>query len=775
MKTGRFAFWLSLLFSMILMINMLPCSIWANTADEETPSLSSAIDFTSDEYAITTLSFQDADAKSAYLAEFKVVGGLPPYTWSFKKGAKLPSPLSIKPSKDDSSIGIVSGKPSKPGDFPFTIQVTDSQKTVAEKSAILHINPAVSFSFLPPLPAGEAGVDLPVWTPTALGGNGAYSWKITKGVLPKGLNLDSTTGAISGNPQESGTYKFTLAVTDTLLGTAGKALTLKVYPALVISDISLPPADINVTYKTTTLKSTGGASKKTWSIIDGSLPDTTGLSMNNKGVFKGKPLPGSSDIYDFTVQVSDGIGVAEKDFSITIFDPLAVSPLPDGFIGRPYSWELNASGGSGGYKFKIVGALPAGLKYTASTATISGTPLSVGTSSLTIKVTDSLKGAVTSPLTLTVKETGEDTQQPTVVSVTPKQAATNVTVAAPVSAVFSENMNASSLNTRSFTLRQGNTAIPGIVTYDLVKKTASFTPSSLLSSSTTYIAALTTGVKDDSGNSLAEDYFWTFTTATLPEVVSVTPLNNSTDILRFLTINAVFSKDINVNTLNSNTFTLKQGNTEIPGIVTYYKQTKTASFTPSAALSPNAIYRATLTKAIKDTADNPLAADFSWKFTTGTVLISVGIAAPAAVAHDELFTVEIKINDVIKLNAYQFQITYDNAVIQLVNTPEIPGVDDGEVNGTVIYVSSWSFVDDQPGTIRILGMIPGSSQDGTELNSASGQGYLAKLHFKAIGSAGQSSSLAFTTGLLFENNLFNPSSLKISCEWQNASLTIGTP
>jgi hypothetical protein len=765
MKTGRFAFWLSLLFSIILMINMLPCAIYANAHAEETPALSPTPDFSSGEYAITTGSLKEADAKANYFETLKVVNGAEPYNykWSIKKGFKLPSPLSLKTSKDDASIGIISGKPSKPGDFPFIVQVTDSQNNVAEQSFTLHINPAVSFSYLPPLPASEVGVDFPDWKPTASGGNGIYTWSLAKGVLPKGLNLNTATGAISGNPQESGTCKFTLAVTDTLLGTAGKALAIKVYPAMEITNVSLPPADIGVTYKTTTLKSTGGAKQKTWSIVEGTLPDSTGLSMNNKGVFKGKPLPGSSRVYDLTVQVSDGIGVAEKDFSITINGMLTISPLPDGFKDRPYSWDLSATGGSGGYTFKIVGSLPSWLKYTASTATISGTPLTAGTYDIKIKLTDSLKGTVTSILPLTVKEISGDTQKPAVVSVTPKQNAANVAADVSVSAVFSEKMNASSINTGSFTLKQGNTAIMGTVTYDSTEKKAVFTPSEYLASKSDYTATLTTGVKDESGNSLAVDYIWSFTTVTLPEVVSVTPLNNAAGILRSTTIEAVFSKDMNVSTITSNNFTLKQGDTEIQGIVIYNKQNRTAIFSPSAALSPNTLYKATLTKAIKDSADNPLAADYGWQFTTGTDLISVSIDAPPQVAANAPFTLELKI-DVRNLYAYQVQISYDDTVIQLVDSNEVPGVEDGQIGPDTIPVHMWDYVNG-PGTLRILGSLNGTS-------TVSGQGYLVKLHFKATGSAGQSSHLSFTNGEHFINQLIDSNGLVLNCAWQNGSIAI---
>lgn len=72
--------------------------------------------------------------------------------------------------------------------------------------------------------------------------------------------------------------------------------------------------------------------------------------------------------------------------------PIIVMPasLPNATVGVPYNQMLTASGGSGIYTYAVsAGALPAGLTLSAATGLISGIPLSIGSSSLTISVTDS--------------------------------------------------------------------------------------------------------------------------------------------------------------------------------------------------------------------------------------------------------------------------------------------------------------------------------------------------------------------------------------------------
>ena len=71
-----------------------------------------------------------------------------------------------------------------------------------------------------PLSEGSAGT-LYTHTVNVVGGIPAYYWSIDSGALPDGLSLDSFTGTISGTPQESGTFEFTIRVRDNTEGNEG--------------------------------------------------------------------------------------------------------------------------------------------------------------------------------------------------------------------------------------------------------------------------------------------------------------------------------------------------------------------------------------------------------------------------------------------------------------------------------------------------------------------------------------------------------------------------
>jgi len=98
---------------------------------------------------------------------------------------------------------------------------------------------------------------------------------------------------------------------------------------------------------------------------------------------------------------------------------------------------------------------------------------------------------------------------PTVISVTPSDGACPNT---PVTGTFSEAMNPATINTNIFTLA-GASSVAGTVSYDAASMIATFTPTTTLALSTVYTATITTGAKDLSGNSLAANVTWSFTTS----------------------------------------------------------------------------------------------------------------------------------------------------------------------------------------------------------------------------------------------------------------------
>jgi len=108
----------------------------------------------------------------------------------------------------------------------------------------------------------------------------------------------------------------------------------------------------------------------------------------------------------------------------------------------------------------------------------------------------------------------------------------------------------------------------------------------------------------------------TVSDTTAPTVSSTSPAANATGVAINTTVSATFSEAINASTITTSSFTLKVGTTPVSGSVSYNSGTHTATFTPSANLEGSTTYTATLSTAITDAAGNPLAAAYSWSFTT---------------------------------------------------------------------------------------------------------------------------------------------------------------
>jgi hypothetical protein len=107
--------------------------------------------------------------------------------------------------------------------------------------------------------------------------------------------------------------------------------------------------------------------------------------------------------------------------------------------------------------------------------------------------------------------TSKDATAPAVISTDPVNTATAVATDKKITAMFSEEMDPLTINTTTFVLTQGVTAVSGTVSYS--GTTVTFSPTATLASGTTYTATITTGAKDVAGNSLVNNYVWNFTTA----------------------------------------------------------------------------------------------------------------------------------------------------------------------------------------------------------------------------------------------------------------------
>ncbi len=366
--------------------------------DSSSPALSKTVNLTLTispaPLQITTTSLPNGQLNTAYTATLTAIGGTTPYSWTLTSGT-LPTGLTL-----NSTAGTVSGTPTvSVSNTALTFKLTDSSAPALTKSVnlTLTVSSAALVITTSSLPNGQAGVAYSD-TLAAIGGITPYTWSLTSGTLPTGLNLNASTGAITGTPSAVITnLALTFRVTDSSAPalTDSTNLTLTIAPAtLVISTTSLPIGQIGTAYSTA-LAATGGTTPYTWNLTSGTLP--SGLTLNSStGVVSGTPTVSVSST-PLTFKVMDtSIPAHAQTVNLTLTiapATLAISTtsLPNGQNGTAYSTTLLATGGTTPFTWTLTGGtLPTGLNLNASTGVIGGTPTSTVTNTpLTFKVTDS--------------------------------------------------------------------------------------------------------------------------------------------------------------------------------------------------------------------------------------------------------------------------------------------------------------------------------------------------------------------------------------------------
>ena len=136
------------------------------------------------------------------------------------------------------------------------------------------------------------------------GGVAPYTWTLTSGSLPPGMNPLSSAGVISGTPTSTGHYSFTVKATDAQSNSASANLSITVNASagtLTITTTTLPIGTINTPYNAL-LAANGGITPYTWSIVSGSPAGRPEPEQQYRLDFR---HTGAGGLADFTVKVTD--------------------------------------------------------------------------------------------------------------------------------------------------------------------------------------------------------------------------------------------------------------------------------------------------------------------------------------------------------------------------------------------------------------------------------------------------------------------------------------
>jgi hypothetical protein len=218
-----------------------------------------------------------------------------------------------------------------------------------------------------------------------------------------------------------------------------------------------------------------------------------------------------------------------------------------------------------------------------------------------------------------IVNSGSQAANPAVSSTTPASGATGVATGIDVTATFTKSLQASTVTTSSFTLRDaGGGAVAATVSYDGASRTAQLAPTGPLANGTTYTARLTTAIRSTDNLPLLQDYVWSFTVVGgAPQVQSTSPSDGATQISWSTDVRATFTSRLDPASVTTSTVTLSPSSGgPVAATVTYDDPTRTVRLVPSSGLAPNTVYTASITTGVRSNDGVPLAAPVSWSFTT---------------------------------------------------------------------------------------------------------------------------------------------------------------
>jgi hypothetical protein len=188
---------------------------------------------------VTTNSIPEVGINQAYSTQLSAGGGTVS-SWSLASGT-LPTGLTL------GSNGVISGTPTQSGSFTFTVQANgspnnDTRQLTLFVSAPLELQ---SLAGAKPPTAGwtsKAAVNAALTTGVkAVGGRAPYAFSAT-GALPPGIELNTTTGALTGAGTRAGKYATSITVTDGTGAKASVAWNFNILPLLAFTQGKTLPA-----------------------------------------------------------------------------------------------------------------------------------------------------------------------------------------------------------------------------------------------------------------------------------------------------------------------------------------------------------------------------------------------------------------------------------------------------------------------------------------------------------------------------------------------------
>lgn len=331
--------------------------------------------------SITTANLKNGIVNQPYNQKF-TVSGTGSLTWSMG-GWKtdFTNGLSI-----NSSTGEISGSPQKAGTFKVSVSISNgssAETRIFTLKITEQKKPEITTTSLKSGTVGKSYTDT-----VHASGTEPFTW-VAIG-LPEGLDINSSTGKISGSPKKAGSFDVKISAFN-ILGSDSKNLTLIIRntpvkaPKITTSSLKSGKTDKNYSVK---LKASG-TTPITWD--SGNLPN--GFTLNSEtGELSGLTSEVVNSKITFTA--TNSAGTYSKDLKLTIkgVNPkIITTKINNAFLNKSYSAYIEATGTSP-ITWTAKG-LTDGLNIDSSTGKISGTPKTSGKFNIKISAANPMKSA----------------------------------------------------------------------------------------------------------------------------------------------------------------------------------------------------------------------------------------------------------------------------------------------------------------------------------------------------------------------------------------------
>jgi LPXTG-motif cell wall-anchored protein len=406
----------------------------------------------------------------------------------------------------DPATNTISGTPTTVGTYPVTVTTTDGQGNTTETTFTIGVEDTTK-------PTVEAIGDQTKEVNTSIDpieihatDNSGQPVKNTVSGLPEGVTFDPATNTISGTPTTVGTYPVTVTTTDGQGNTTETTFTIGVEDTTkpTVEAIGDQTKEVNTSIDPIEIHATDNSGQPVTNTVSG-LPEGVTFDPETNTISGTPTTVGTSTV---TVTSDDGHGnKTETTFTIGVEDTTKPTVEAIGDQTKEVNTaidpiEIHATDNSGQPVTNTVTGLPEGVTFDSETNTISGTPTTVGTSTVTVTSDDGHGNKTETTFTIGV----EDTTKPTVEAIGDQTKEVNTSID-PIEIHATDNSGQPVTNTVS--------GLPEGVTFDPATNTISGTPTTVGTST------VTVTTKDGQGNTTETTFTLGVEDTTKPTVESI--------------------------------------------------------------------------------------------------------------------------------------------------------------------------------------------------------------------------------------------------------------